>query len=283
MKARYTYDPWGGVIAVEKNLDSYERDIVEMNPLLYRGYVYDSETGLYYLQSRYYDPEVGRFINCDDVRYIGATQTELSYNPFSYCANDPVNNYDPSGLIAMSTCVIIGIGIGALIGGSIGYVLATKNGYTVKDGWEFWQYICGGIVIGGVAGGILGYFGGAYFGASGIKAGSLASKISMSKIRTLGKMGEKLAKIKKNTQRIESINKTAKYRIPDILDKKLKIIGDVKYVKKQAYTRQLKDYVAYADKYGYTVQLFLKPDTILTKPLKAAVDAGKIVIYFITK
>ena len=215
--------------------------------------------------------------------YLGATGTQLSYNAFAYCENDVVNMVDPSGLIAMSTCVIIGIGIGALIGGSVGYVLATKNGYTVKDGWEFWQYICGGIVIGGVAGGILGYFGGAYFGASGIKAGSLASKISMSKIRKLGKMGEKLAKIKKNTQRIESINKTAKYRIPDILDKKLKIIGNVKYVKKQAYTRQLKDYVAYADKYGYTVQLFLKPDTILTKPLKAAVDAGKIVIYFITK
>ena len=97
IKARYTYDPWGGVIAVEKNLDSYERDIVEMNPLLYRGYVYDSETGLYYLQSRYYDPEVARFINADDVNYLGATGTQLSYNAFAYCENDVVNKVDPSG------------------------------------------------------------------------------------------------------------------------------------------------------------------------------------------
>ena len=238
---------------------------------------------MYYLQSRYYDPEVGRFINCDDVSYIGYAETINSYNAFAYCENNPVNMTDPNGLIAMSTCVIIGIVAGAVIGGSVGYALASKNGYTVKNGWKFWQYICGGIIIGGVAGGILGYVGGAYFGASGIKAGSLASKIKMSKIRKLGKVGEKLSKIKKNTQRIESINKTAKYRIPDILDKKLKIIGDVKYVKKLSYTKQLKDYVAYAEKYGYTVQLFLKPDTILTKPLKAAVDAGKIVIYFITK
>ena len=97
IKAKYTYDPWGRVIAVEKNLNPNERDIFEMNPLLYRGYVYDSETKLYYLQSRYYDPETGRFLNADDVHYIGTTQTELSYNPFAYCENDPVNNSDQSG------------------------------------------------------------------------------------------------------------------------------------------------------------------------------------------
>ena len=106
IKARYTYDPWGGVIAVEKNLDSYERDIVEMNPLLYRGYVYDSETGLYYLRSRYYDPEVGRFINCDDVNYIGTTESELSYNAFAYCGNDPVNHSDPSGRLQKELAMV---------------------------------------------------------------------------------------------------------------------------------------------------------------------------------
>ena len=59
-------------------------------------YTYN-ETELYYLQSRYYDPEVGRFINCDDVRYIGATQTELSYNAFAYCENEPVGLSDGTG------------------------------------------------------------------------------------------------------------------------------------------------------------------------------------------
>ena len=65
--------------------------------LKYRGYVYDSETGLYYLQSRYYDPETGRFLNADDVDYIGYSGEVLSYNTFAYCENDAVNGSDPSG------------------------------------------------------------------------------------------------------------------------------------------------------------------------------------------
>ena len=97
LKVSYTYDPWGKLLSVESDFDQYERDVSLLNPFRYRGYYYDDETGLYYLQSRYYDPEVGRFINADDVRYIGATQTELSYNAFAYCENDPVNNSDPTG------------------------------------------------------------------------------------------------------------------------------------------------------------------------------------------
>ena len=54
------------------------------------------------MQSRYYDPEVGRFINCDDVNYIGTTESEVSYNPFAYCENDPVNDSDPSGCISIN-------------------------------------------------------------------------------------------------------------------------------------------------------------------------------------
>ena len=93
--ASYTYDPWGKVLSVTGS----DTVIGNLNPFRYRGYYYDDETGLYYLQSRYYDPEVGRFINCDDVRYIGATQTELSYNVFAYCENEPVNFVDQSGTI----------------------------------------------------------------------------------------------------------------------------------------------------------------------------------------
>ena len=91
MKVSYTYDPWGRLINIESDLDQYERDIAALNPLRYRGYYYDTETGLYYLQSRYYDPETGRFINCDDVNYIGVTGMEISYNPFAYCTNEPIN------------------------------------------------------------------------------------------------------------------------------------------------------------------------------------------------
>ena len=60
-----------------------------LTPFGYRGYCYDSYTDLYYLQSRYYDPETGRFINADDTNYLNATGTVLSCNLFAYCENDP--------------------------------------------------------------------------------------------------------------------------------------------------------------------------------------------------
>lgn len=96
---KYTYDPWGKLIGIESDFSQYDVDVSELNPLRYRGYVYDDETGLYYLQSRYYDPEVCRFINCDNVNYIGIAASELSYNAFAYCENDCINECDPYGNI----------------------------------------------------------------------------------------------------------------------------------------------------------------------------------------
>ena len=66
-----------------------------VNPLQYRGYYHDSETGFYYLQSRYYDPEICRFINADS--YASTGQSYLGYNTFAYCGNDPVNRTDADG------------------------------------------------------------------------------------------------------------------------------------------------------------------------------------------
>ncbi len=71
--------------------------VCALNPFGYRGYCYDTYTGLYYLQSRYYDPETGRFINADDTNYLNATGTVLGCNLFAYCENDPVNGVDPLG------------------------------------------------------------------------------------------------------------------------------------------------------------------------------------------
>ena len=87
--ASYTYDPWGKIISSSGTL-------ADINPLRYRGYYYDAETGFYYLQSRYYDPEIGRFINADSYASTDATGL-LSTNMFAYCENDPVNRSDPSG------------------------------------------------------------------------------------------------------------------------------------------------------------------------------------------
>ena len=68
-------------------------------PFRHRGYYYDRETGLYYLQQRYYDPENGRFINADTA--VGNTGNS-TYNLFVYCANNPINKRDPSGLVGQS-------------------------------------------------------------------------------------------------------------------------------------------------------------------------------------
>lgn len=65
--------------------------------LTYKDYSYDSDTGMYYLQSRYYDPETGRFINADDTAYIGYDDTPISANIFAYCCNEPITYIDYSG------------------------------------------------------------------------------------------------------------------------------------------------------------------------------------------
>ena len=88
----YEYGAWGDVTSITGSL---AQTIGEKNPIRYRGYYYDTETGFYYLQSRYYDPEVLRFINADSVTDGGAGV--LGYNIFIYAANNPINNFDSSG------------------------------------------------------------------------------------------------------------------------------------------------------------------------------------------
>ena len=91
--ATYAYDAWGALL--EENEDS---SIEGFNPFRYRGYVYDSETELYYLQSRYYDPLTGRFVNADAPNYTDTfSGSPLSTNMFAYCENNAISGYDPSG------------------------------------------------------------------------------------------------------------------------------------------------------------------------------------------
>jgi len=87
----YTYDPWGKLLSAD-GVDI----LIDANPLLYRGYVYDKETGFYYCNSRYYDPETGRWINADSVM-SGVSGTVQGYNLFAYCMNNPINMDDSSG------------------------------------------------------------------------------------------------------------------------------------------------------------------------------------------
>ncbi len=114
----YFYDAWGNIIRIGGTMAN---TLGQDNPLRYRGYVYDQETGLYYLQSRYYNPQVGRFINADALASTG--QGVLGNNMFAYCQNNPVNYQDPTGEIAISTIILIGsIVVGVLCAGTTAYV-----------------------------------------------------------------------------------------------------------------------------------------------------------------
>ncbi len=86
--ASYAYNAWGTMYKSSGTM-------ANINPLRYRGYYYDAETDFYYLQSRYYDPIVSRFINADS--YASTGQGFLGYNMFLYCGNNPVNHVDATG------------------------------------------------------------------------------------------------------------------------------------------------------------------------------------------
>lgn len=96
--AEYTYDDWGKLLSIKADDENFA--IAESNPLRYRGYYYDNETGYYYLQSRYYDANICRFINADVPEITKVSkEVENGVNIFAYCNNDSVNNSDPTGLI----------------------------------------------------------------------------------------------------------------------------------------------------------------------------------------
>ena len=93
----YSYDEWGNPIqTVTRDNTAEQNKIAEVNPLRYRGYYYDTETGYYYLQSRYYNPKWGRFISPDNFGYID-NSTRLGFNAYIYCTNNPVMYTDPTG------------------------------------------------------------------------------------------------------------------------------------------------------------------------------------------
>ncbi|MDD7483409.1 MAG: RHS repeat-associated core domain-containing protein, partial [Clostridia bacterium] len=120
--ARYYYDSWGNTISI-KDGDGEEitdpTNIALLNPIRYRGYYYDSETELYYLQSRYYDPTTCRFVNADlsSLSAVSPGTPQYYKNLYAYCDNNPVMRKDDGGQIWIATCLI-----GALIGVAVEYV-----------------------------------------------------------------------------------------------------------------------------------------------------------------
>ena len=295
--AQYAYDAWGNIIAMSGTL-------AELNPLRYRGYVYDQETGFYYLNSRYYDPAVGRFINPDSLLN---QESALGNNMFAYCLNNPMNMTDTEGnLPFLAVTAIIGAVVGAVAGG----VVAAKSGGNV---WA-------GIGIGAVAGALVGTGVGMAAGAalagsitattgavmtggsallSTVATGGFGAGVSyisnnlsrsvnnatpavqtaaekMRAVAAKGKAGEMASGLVKNTQRIYIT--ATKYRIPDGLDAANKILSEVKnYSGTLSYTAQLRDFVSWSQANGY--QMHLYTNAHLTGPLQQAVDSGLIQIF----
>ena len=126
--AAYEYDPYGNIVSAIGTM-------AQINPLRYRGYYYDTELEMYYLQSRYYDPQVGRFINADDVSLLGATGTVLGHNLFAYCENNPTNGCDPTGHLAYKVQKLVNaISIAALFNSYMSGLYSSLAATLVKIG-----------------------------------------------------------------------------------------------------------------------------------------------------
>ena len=150
-KAEYAYDAFGNCTVLYAGL----ADLANNNPIRYRGYYYDKETNLYYLNSRYYNPEWRRFISPDSTEYIDP-ETPNGLNLYAYCHNDPVNYADPSGhFIITTTMLLSAIGLGAAIGAGIGLGATVakdlKNGKLFDGDVTFLSYL-GNTIGGGIAG-----------------------------------------------------------------------------------------------------------------------------------
>ena len=133
-QVEYAYDAWGNCETICRDTKA----LAETNPIRYRGYYYDIETRLYYLNARYYSPEWRRFISPDAAEYIDP-ETPNGLNLYAYCNNDPVNFADPSGhfIISSSLLVVtafIGAALGAVSGAVYGGLTAAANGQNIWAG-----------------------------------------------------------------------------------------------------------------------------------------------------
>lgn len=216
---KYTYDAWGNYAAEAldyydgkvqfKNVDSDKafnadyakyKQLANINPFRYRGYYYDTETELYFLKTRYYDPEVGRFISPDSIEYLDP-ETINGLNLYAYCNNNPVSNVDPNGnkwwhwflgvvaVVALAAVVVasavltggtslVAIGIGFAIGSAASVV--TQGISNVINGNIFFQNInIATVLISGLAGAAFATGLGGLAGALGI---GVASSVATSAI-----------------------------------------------------------------------------------------------------
>ena len=175
---KYRYDAWGNHQVLDANgtVVTDASFIGNINPFRYKGYYYDVETQLFYCNSRYYSPELCRFISPDSIEYLDPTNIN-NLNLYAYCGNDPVNMYDPSGNSAILACLVtiaisgvitgissaagrlegesaIGAFVGGFIDGAIGSI-AVAAGLAVSGPGGILLAACIG-AIGGALGNVTG-------------------------------------------------------------------------------------------------------------------------------
>ena len=272
----YRYDSWGKLLSTSGSLAS---TLGKNNPFRYRGYVYDEETGFYYLQSRYYNPEVGRFISSDVLLSTG--QGVIGHNAYAYCLNNPVNREDSNGNWSMPNWLKVTIGAVALVG-AVALTVATGGGAAavavgvakVVDSVAVSTAVSAGVgyLENGKQGAIDGACNGFMFGSLSACGGAALKYSNVHAATTgspnsMGKAGERMAGIDPSAKRAIRIN--GRVRIPDELTQTtLKEVKNVKYI---SNTLQLRDFADYAKITGRTLELWVRPTT---KIAKTVIDAG---------
>ncbi len=236
------------------------------NPFLFQGQQFDPASNTYYLRARNYAPTDGRFLSPDP--FDGKDADPISLHRYLYASNDPVNRIDPGGredLASLSigeaeSATLDGINTGAIQGAkafakdAIGEAVDAESPQAIAE--------------------------------RGAADSAEEVATDLSDIVDIGNDGEAAAEEQipgfvKNTEHITDFTGRRAYRIPDQLDRVNKIIGEVKNVKRLDFRSQIKNDLMFAEKYGYTFRLYVRPGVQLAPKIQEAIDEGRIVLQYL--
>ena len=179
----YKYDVWGNLLEEDIKISN---SASLYNPFLYKGYIYDVETQLYWVSSRYYSPELCRWISPDSIEYLDPESIN-GLNLYAYCGNDPMNKYDPTGHAFIS--VLVGLGIAAFIGAGIGmasYTAGQLIDYAITGDFEWSWGGFFGSTVGGAIGGAITFATAGIGGSFATMAGAFFSGAAMTSSTMIG-------------------------------------------------------------------------------------------------